>query len=181
MHVHVHIIYNSPDPIKISASILALAWQSDGRTIMYIHLALPHWMKWFQLVNDQLIILLLSHQIVITCITGTSLPSIDQSDKIESLRSLFVELKEIGSWEHLCLNLRVSRATVNALTYERANNNQKMYRCLEAFYNEDTEPGVEVSWKTVVKAVYDFPISNTKLAKKIAKKHNIDIDIINSL
>ena len=69
---------------------------------------------------------------------------------------------------------------MNALTYERASNNQKMLRCLEAFYNEDTEPGVEVSWETVAKAVNAFPISNPKLAKKIAQKHNVDIEIIDS-
>lgn len=92
--------------------------------------------------------------------------------EIESPRLLFDELKEIGSWEHLCLNLRVGTATVNTLHHEHADNSHKKLRCLEAFYNEDTEPGVKPCWETVVKAVNDYPISNRRLAKDLAHKYN---------
>ena len=98
--------------------------------------------------------------------------------KIESSQVLFQELAEIGSWEHLCDNLGVSTATMNSLKHESAQNTEKKRRCLKAFYNEDTEQGVQVCWETVVKAVSSFPISNPKLAKKIANKYNINTIII---
>lgn len=98
--------------------------------------------------------------------------------KIESSQVLFQELAEVGSWKHLCHNLGVSTATVNSLTYETAQNTEKKLLCVQAFYREDTERGVQVCWETVVKAVSQNPISNFKLAKKIANKYNIDIAII---
>ena len=98
--------------------------------------------------------------------------------KIESPRVLFQELREIGPWEHLCLNLGVSTATMESLKHESAQNMEKKRQCLKAFYEEDTEPGVQVCWETVVKAVSSFPISNRKLAKKIANKYNINTAII---
>ena len=56
---------------------------------------------------------------------------------------------------------------------------EKKRRCLEAFYKEDTEPGVHVCWETVVKAV-SIKI-NSKLAKRIASKYNINYAIIDLL
>ena len=97
--------------------------------------------------------------------------------KIESSRVLFKELEEVGSWEHLCHNLGVSTATVNSLNLDHAQNTEKKRRCLEAFY-KDKEPRVQVCWETVVKAVSSYPISNRKLAKRIASKYNINIAII---
>ena len=94
--------------------------------------------------------------------------------KIESPRVLFQELKEIGSWEDLCLNLGVSMVTMESLKHESAQNTEKKRQCLKAFYDEDTEPEVVVCWETVVKAVSSFPISNKKLAKKIANKYSIN-------
>ena len=98
--------------------------------------------------------------------------------KIESPQVLFQELAEIGSWEHLCDNLGVSTATMNSIKHESAQNTEKKRQCLKAFYNEDTEPGVKVCWEMVVKAASRFPISNRKLAKKIANKYNINTAMI---
>ena len=114
------------------------------------------------------------------CDIVTSLTGNHQQDctKIESPRVLFQELREIGPWEHLCQNLGVSTATMESLKHDSAQNTEKKRHCLKAFYDEDTEPGVQVCWETVLKAVSSFPISNRKLAKKIANKYSINTAII---
>ena len=68
---------------------------------------------------------------------------------------------------------------MNSLNLDHAQNIEKKRRCLEAFY-KGTEPGVQdlVCWETVVKAVSSYPISNHKLAKRIASKYNIKVAII---
>ena len=96
--------------------------------------------------------------------------------KIECPNILFQELKEIGSWEHLCHNLGVSRAVLDSLTYDRSDNDNKKRRCLKAFYDKNVDPGVRVCWETVVQAVKAYPISNLRIAKDIAEKYNIRTD-----
>ena len=66
--------------------------------------------------------------------------------------------------------------TVSSLTDGHKSNTDKKYSCLEAFYNEDTEPGVQVCWETVVRAVGTYPISNQRLAREIAMKYDIAMD-----
>lgn len=91
---------------------------------------------------------------------------------------LYQELKEIGQWEDLCLNLGVSTATMESLKHDSAQNTEKKRQCLKAFYQEDTEPGVQVCWETVVKAVSSYPISKRNLAKEIANKYGISTAIL---
>ena len=98
--------------------------------------------------------------------------------KIANARVLYQELKEIGSWEHLCLNLGVSSSTRNALKYENSKISVKKLRCVGAFFNKDTEPGVRVCWETVVSAVRNYPISNNRLADEIQENHVVDIVLV---
>ena len=102
----------------------------------------------------------------------------EQCTHIANTYVLYQELKEIGSWEHLCLNLRVSSSTRNALKYENIKDSVKKLRCVEAFFNKDTEPGVEVCWETVVSAVRKYPILNHRLAEEIQYNYVIDIMLV---
>jgi hypothetical protein len=68
---------------------------------------------------------------------------------------------------------------MESLKHGSAQNTEKKRQCLKAFYDEDTEPGVKVCWETVLKTVSSFPISNQKLAKKIANKYNVNTILIN--
>ena len=90
---------------------------------------------------------------------------------ISSARDLDQSLQEIGDWDGLCTYLRVRTATMNVLRHEQLAVAQKKLRCLTAFYNHDVEHGVEVNWETVVKTVREYPISNKRLADKIAQKY----------
>lgn len=65
-------------------------------------------------------------------------------------------------------------AAMESLKRESAQNAEKKRQCLKAFYDEDTEPEVAACWETVATAVSNLPISNKKLAKKIANKYSIN-------
>ena len=90
---------------------------------------------------------------------------------ISSARALDQALQDIGDWDALCTNLGVRTATMSALRYEHYAVPTKKTHCLTAFHNCDVEEGTEVNWESVVRTVQEYPISNKRVAKKIAQDH----------
>ena len=60
---------------------------------------------------------------------------------------------------------------MSALRYEHYTVTTKKTHCLTAFHNCDVEEGTEVNWESVVRTVQEYPISNKRVARKIAQDH----------
>lgn len=81
---------------------------------------------------------------------------------------------EIGNWKALCENLRVNKAMLEKLHYMRDTDSTiKKSECLEAYFNTG-----KACWEQVVEVVADYPFFNRRIAKKIAKKYDIDYSSI---
>ena len=72
------------------------------------------------------------------------------------------------------MNLGVQQGKMETLVHssDTAVHTKKL-ECLQAYFDEG-----EAKWSEVVKAVAEYPVSNKRIAKKIAKAHGIDYDEI---
>ncbi len=85
---------------------------------------------------------------------------------VTSVKELNLMLEDIGNWEALCLNLGVQLSQINELRYSRLEVSVMKIRGIEAYVNNG-----EATWEDVVLAVTLYPIMNTKVANKIARKY----------
>ena len=93
---------------------------------------------------------------------------------LEDAHQLSTELADIGDWESLCFALRLPESVVNSLRYEHnLQVHQRKLRCLEAYLKTNC-----ANWVTVVEVVCMYPFHDVRLAKKLAKKHRVDISSI---
>ena len=92
-------------------------------------------------------------------------------DEIDKDQDLIQAVKDIGDWRGLCMNLGVAEGKMNFLVNAAKPENKKMADCLQAYFNQG-----DAKWSDVVKAVAMHPISNKRIAKKIAKAHGINFD-----
>ena len=90
---------------------------------------------------------------------------------ITSFKELVKAVADIGNWEALCTNLEVDQGTISELIYSPEQVSSKKLRCLQAYFDNG-----EADWEDVIQAVYDPPIRNGRVAKKIAQTQGIDFN-----
>ena len=90
---------------------------------------------------------------------------------IRSMKELVKSVADIGNWEALCTNLEVDHGTMSELIYSTEQVSSKKLRCLQAYFDNG-----EASWEDVIQAVFDPPIRNRRVAKKIAQTQGIDFN-----
>ena len=93
-------------------------------------------------------------------------------DEIKKLNDLIQAVQEVGDWIGLCRNLGVSEGKLDTLI-QNPNQpaNQQKAECLRAYFNMG-----KAKWSKVVEAVKKYPISNSRLARKIAEDHGLPFD-----
>ena len=69
------------------------------------------------------------------------------------------------------MNLGVEEGKMDLLVNTAKPEVKKMADCLQAYFNQG-----DAKWSDVVKAVAMHPVSNKRIAKKIAKAHAINFD-----
>ena len=76
---------------------------------------------------------------------------------------------EIANWHDLCLLLDVNDAKMEALRHSsNIRNEEKKQECLQTYFDTG-----EAYWEEVVLALIKYPISNSRVANKIIKEHNL--------
>ena len=101
---------------------------------------------------------------------------IDPTDghPITNIQELYKAAEDIpGFWEPLCENLHVQAGIISNLVSTELDPSLKMRRCLKAYYNHG-----DVYWEEFILVVAGSPINNKRLAKKIAKTHGINFNLL---
>ena len=71
------------------------------------------------------------------------------------------------------MNLGVDQGTMDTLRHSSNGDVIKKLNCLQAYFDQS-----EPRWSQVVRAVAMYPVNKQRVAKDIAKTHNIDFDKI---
>ena len=85
-----------------------------------------------------------------------------------SFNDLYHELAGIGGWHRLCLALNVTEGIIDQLQNSKQGDEEKKSECLRAYHNSG-----EATWEGVIAAIANPPISNCRVANKIARNYNI--------
>ncbi len=85
---------------------------------------------------------------------------------ITSVKQLNLMLEDIGNWEALCLNLGVRTGVIDGLRHSRLPVSSMKLQCIEAYVNDG-----DATWEEVRTAVTLYPILNSNVASKIARKY----------
>ena len=92
----------------------------------------------------------------------------DLTSEIKDVNELCQEVAEIGNWDVLCSYLGVNPAKMDKLRHSNAKIKEKKQECLRAYFDMG-----EANWNDVAEVIKKPPISNNRVAKRIAKKHNL--------
>ena len=95
--------------------------------------------------------------------------------QINTFNELYHAVAKVGNWKGLCLNLAVDDAKMDELKHSDLVTESKKQDCLQTYWNTN-----EAIWETVIQAVATYPISNIKLAIRIANSHNIAYTCVTS-
>ena len=85
-----------------------------------------------------------------------------------SFNDLYHELADIGDWHGLCLALNVDEGIIDQLRNSEQQVEERKRECLRAYRNSG-----EATWEGVIAAIAKHPISNCRVANKIARKYTI--------
>ena len=93
-------------------------------------------------------------------------------NEIRKLNDLIQALQDVGDWKGLCRNLDVDEGTMDTLIKNPSSHpNELKAECLTAYFNTG-----KAKWSKVVDAVANYPISNKRLARKIAQDHSVPFE-----
>ena len=92
-------------------------------------------------------------------------------DEIKNLNDLIQAVKDVGNWKGLCRNLDVDEGTMDKLIQNYNLPDEQKAECLTAYFNAG-----KAKWSKVVDAVAKYPVSNERLAKKIAEDHGLPFE-----
>ena len=110
------------------------------------------------------------YTIIIDYCIARQLISLDFHE-IAEFHDLYQAVAEVGNWRGLCMNLNVDMGTIDSIRRSGETEDTKKELCLGSFFDAGN-----ATWEAVIQALVEYPVKNTRVARKIAEKQQIEMD-----